>query len=218
MLDIVLSSVYSTKEYQGWGLNLGTAAFFIIMMETAVLLWGSNEQRRTLVAAARAKGVSMYPRLLYVAFYTSAFMYALEIKSVALATALPILVMQVGIVWSLRRVNGGFRPMERVTAVVCVMVCIVSLIPQATGTVYGGVAYALVPFLAIQPFTMWCRKTAEGVNWRDPLAAVGSTMVWIVYAALIGEWIIVSFSLLYCASFAITLFLTFYYADTAPAH
>ncbi len=211
----IVSIIQSTKEYQGWGygewgFNLFTYIFLGIIVELGWLLWGLWHQNRTLWEPGRksAEGMAILPRFLCVTFYAVGFLYALQIRSIGLATALPLGLMHLGILLALWKINNKrLMQLERWVALGSILTVVLALYPPWTWYLYAAVAWVLVATCLAQPRKMWRNKSAEGMNWREPAASVFTTGMWVVFGSLIGSWLIASFSLVLMVIFTINLLL-----------
>jgi uncharacterized protein with PQ loop repeat len=214
VFESVATFVRMSKEYQEWGYNLFTFIFLGIVVETVWLLWGLWHQNKTLWDPTRksAEGMAILPRFLYVTFYVLGFFYSLQLMSIGLATALPLGLMQLGILLGLWRIEKKLTPLEWLVAIGSVPVVVIGSTPRFTAFVYGVVAYVLVATCIAQPVKMWRNKSAEGMNWREPATAILSTGMWVVFGVLIGSLLISSFSLALLIIFSTNLYL--YYRFT----
>jgi len=208
ILDTLASFVTQSQEYQGWGWNVLTFGAILAVGTMLLECWGLWKQIKTLWSPTtiNADGVSVTKKLLAVFYFFTAFGYALTIQSLGLSAGLVVGILQVAIVFGLWRIKR-FTRYEWVLVVTCAVAIVGAFVTPWRSEFFFAATIAIVPGLAAQPIEMYVKRTAAGLNPRDPLSFLISSSIWISYGLALGSNLIAGMSLLYACFYAATLIL-----------
>ena len=213
MTKPITDFILNTQEYGYLGYNMLTLWFLISVVLVATELWGLSCQITTLRSekAGKAEGISVVQKLILATYFFTGFNYALEIKSLGLCLALLIGLLQLLIIlnlWHLKR----FSKLEWGIVFLCTTVVVCSFsIPFLRTSIFIVTAFALIPGLTAQPIKMMVKKTAEGLNPRDPFSFLLSSVFWIFYGLMLNSRAISVTSSAYACTYIATLILWFKY-------
>jgi len=176
-------------EIQQFGWNLITLTFGIILITTAVGVWGMTKQTWTIWSRRSGRSVSVILFSYATVYMSAGIIYGFQIGSLALVCDLPWVILTVvalaGLWW-----YKGFRWYEYVLATLfCGAVVAMFMLPYREWF-YLAFCIGNVVALATQPWEMAREGTRGSVDRRFLWALLFTCAVWVVYGFAIGDLIV----------------------------
>ena len=213
MAQSIAAFVRETKEYRGWGMNVLTLGFLLVLATTSFEVWGLSNQIVTLWSpeTVSARGVSISMKLIVAIYYFAAFNRGRTGGNLGLTIAGGVVaLMHLPLIVGLWRV-AGFQWWEWTFALVSVSSIILAFQPRWQDSVFKVISTVIAGVLLLQPLEMYLKHTASGLNLWDPAGFLASCLVWTLYGAYIKDKTVAGFSILYGCIYATTLVLWWMY-------
>jgi uncharacterized protein with PQ loop repeat len=176
-------------ELEQFGWNLVTLTFGIIVLTTAVGVWGMAKQARTIWSRRSGRSVSVIMFSYAAAYMTAGVIYGFQIGSLALVCDLPWALLTVVVLVGLWRYKG-FRWYEYLLVMLFGGAAVAMSILPYKELFYLAFCVGNVVALVTQPWEMVREGTRGSVDRRFLWALLLTCLVWVTYGFAIGDLIV----------------------------
>ena len=191
-----------TLEYQYWGFDSWengsvTTMTILILILTPIDAWGIWSQNQTVKQHASGEAVSVIWKAYNTVFFFTFCIYGFWLGSVAITVNTAVLaIVHVMLMWQLWKANHGFTIAEWVLLVIFSGVMIpMMLLFSNKDELYFVFAAVGIAALTLQPIKMMRLRSAGVVDLRMIIAYTVSTLPWVPYAYVLGQWAVLHMSL-----------------------
>ncbi len=211
MLEVVLSILKETREYQEWGWNALTLGALGTIVFTIVEAWGFWKQNQKIWRQKSGESISITLfSYMFFAFWAFIFYGIFTRSASSVVNGLVLGSFYIPIILGLFKFEGFTNREKAQFCIFALMVPATALSPWVN-EVFLTISIGLIIATATMPWKLYKAGKTGALEIRLLGAYLTSTAFWVVYAFALNEWVLEILATIQILLFGVTTILWFWY-------